>query len=116
MEESLYAMMRSKERFTVHLKVMCKIKDTGAPYQECLITNLSSSGAAVILPNDEALGSGAVLEMDIAIPDTIMHISVEAEIMWVRKRFSKLTGGISFKSMLSDGMVQKLVKKNPQQF
>jgi len=114
MRESIYARMRDKERFNVNLKARYRIKDKAAPHQECRITNLSSSGAALRLSDTENLSSGAVIEMDIPIPDTIMHIVAEAEIVWVRQRFNKLISGIRFKSMLSDGMIKQLAKKDSQ--
>ena len=51
--------------------------------------------------------------MDIAIPNTIMRIATEAEIMWIKQRFNELISGIKFTGILSDTMIQQLVKKTP---
>ena len=110
MEESIYAKMRSKARFNVDLDAMYSMKGQGA-HQQCRIANLSASGATARFPRTESLKNGAVIAIDIAIPNTIMRISTEAEIMWTRQRFNKLISGIKFTGMLSDGMIQQLVKK-----
>jgi hypothetical protein len=113
MEETFYAKMRSKARFTVDLNAMYSIKGQKAQHQECRIANLSSSGATARFPRNESLKSGAVIAMDIAIPNTIMRIATEAEIMWTKQRFNELITGIRFTGILSDSMIRQLVKKNP---
>ena len=113
MEESLYAKMRAKARFDANLKATYSIKGQGAHDQECRIANLSSSGATACFPRTESLQRGAVVVMDIPIPNTIMRIAAEAEIMWTRQRFNELIGGIKFKEILSESMIQQLVKKTP---
>jgi hypothetical protein len=111
MGESLYAKMRANERFNVALTATYSIKGQVAQHQECLIANLSSSGAKALFPRTESLKSGAVIVMDIAIPNTIMRIAAEAEIMWTRQRFNDLISGIKFKDILSDSMIRQLVNK-----
>ena len=76
--------------------------------------DLSSSGARVRFPGTEILGSGAVIVMDIARPNTIMRIATEAEIMWTRHRFNELISGIRFTGALSENMVQHVVNTIPQ--
>ena len=114
MGESLYAKMRGKQRFTVNLKAMCRINDNGTQHQECRITNVSASGAAVRFARTESMKVGAVVSIDVSIPHTIMHIPVEAEIMWIKKRPNEVLSGIRFTYMLSDGMIQQLVKNAAQ--
>jgi len=111
MEESFYAKMRSKARFNVNLNARYSIKGQNTQHQECRIANLSSSGATARFPRTESLKNGAVIAMEIAIPDTIMRIATEAEIMWTRQRFNELISGIRFTGMLSDSMIRQLVKK-----
>jgi hypothetical protein len=112
MGESLSAKMRANERFTVELTATYCIKGQAAQQQECRIANLSSSGAKALFPRTESLQSGAVIVMDIAIPNTIMRIAAEAEIMWTRQRFNELITGIRFKNILSDSMIRQLTKKD----
>jgi hypothetical protein len=111
MEESIYEKMRGKVRFNVDLNATYSIKGQGAQHQECRIANLSSSGATARFPRTDSLKKGAVLAMNIAIPNTIMRVETEAEIMWTKQRFNELISGIKFTGMLSDSMVQRLVKK-----
>jgi len=113
MGETLYAKMRFHERFTVDLNATYSIKRQGAQHQGCRITNLSSSGATACFPRTESLQRGAVVVMDIAIPNTIMRIATEAEIMWTKQRFNELISGIRFTDMLSDSMIRQLVKRTP---
>jgi 3-methyladenine DNA glycosylase AlkC len=82
--------------------------------QECQITNLSSSGAKVYLPCDESFKEGDLIAMDIPIPNTIMRIATEAEIIWTKQSINELISGIKFTDALSDNMLQQLVNKNPQ--
>ena len=64
--------------------------------------------------SNASLKSGAVIAMDIAIPNTIMRIATEAEVMWTKKHFNELISGIKFTSILSDVIIQQLVKKTLQ--
>ena len=82
-------------------------------HQECRIANLSSSVATVRFSRNERLKSGAVIALAIAVPNTIMRVETDAEIMWARHRFNDLIGGIKLTYMLSDNMIQQLVKKAP---
>jgi hypothetical protein len=111
LEKSVYEKMRGKKRFNVDLNATYSIKGQGLQRQACRIANLSSSGATARFPRTESLKRGAVIAMDIAIPNTIMRITTEAEIMWTKQRFNELISGFKFTGMLSDGMIQQLVKK-----
>ena len=113
MEESLNKKMRDKARFNVDLNATYSIKGQGKLHQECRIANLSASGATARFPCNESLKRGAVIAMNIAIPNTIMRIATEAEIMWTKQRFNEFISGIKFTGMLSGNMIQQLVKKTP---
>jgi hypothetical protein len=113
MEKAAHEKMRNKARFTVTIDATYSIKGQISRQKECQITDLSSSGARVRFPDTEILGSGAVIVMDIAIPNTIMRIATEAEIMWTRHRFNEFLSGIRFTGALSENMVRQLVKKSP---
>lgn len=110
MNRGVYDKMRAKKRYAVDLKASYAVGNRPGSSRQCRISNLSASGASIRLPDTENLKSGAVLVMDIAIPDTIMHVSTEAEIMWVRQRFNKLMCGLKFKSLLSRGMIEMLTQ------
>lgn len=113
MEEFIYEKTRAKARFDANLKATYRIKGQDMPHQECRIANLSSSGATARFPHTESLERGAVVVMDIPIPNTILRIAAEAEIMWTKQRFNDLISGIKFKEILSESMIQQLVKKDP---
>jgi len=111
MEKSLYEKMRAKTRFNVNLNATYSIKGQNSPQHECRIADLSANGASARFPRTEKLEAGAVIAMDIAIPNTIMRIAAEAEIIWTRQRFNALISGIRFRDALSESMVRQLVKK-----
>ena len=114
MGESLYAKMRTNERFNIALNATYSIKGHDTQHQECWITNLSSSGAKVRFPHTESLRNGSAVLMDIPIPNTVMRIAAEAEIMWTKQRYNRLMSGIKFTDILSEGMLHQFVKKVPQ--
>ena len=114
MGDSLYSKIRANERFNIDLNAKYCIKGQGKQLQECRITDISSSGAKIRFPNTESLSNGAIVAMDIPIPNTILRIAAEAEIMWTRERFNTLISGVRFTGMLSDNMIQQLVKMNPE--
>jgi len=113
MEDSTFVDMRARARFDADLKATYRIKGPGTQHQECRIANLSASGATACFPRTENLQKGAVVVIDIAIPNTIMRIATEAEIMWTRQRFNELISGIRFTDLLSENMIRQLVKKTP---
>ena len=105
---------RTKERFDVNLDAIYDIKGQGMQHQECQIANLSSIGATVYFPQTESFKRGAVIAMDIPIPNTVMRIETEAEIIWTKQRFNELISGIKFTGELSDNMIQKFINKTSQ--
>jgi hypothetical protein len=111
--KSIYEEMRDKKRYDVNLKASCIIRELGKQHQECRISNLSSSGATVRFSGNISIECGAVIVMAISIPNTIMHIPAEAKIMWIKKCPNELISGIKFTAIISDLMIQQLVKKTP---
>jgi hypothetical protein len=106
--------LRDKERFDVDLNAMYSTMQRGSQHQQCQITNLSASGAKVHFPHDEKVRSGTVIAMDITIPNTIMRIAAEAEVMWVKQRFNEVVSGMKFTDALNENMIQQFVSKSPQ--
>ena len=111
MEEFIYTKMRDKPRFNVNLKARYFIIGKGMQHQDCRITNLSSSDATVRFPQTAGLKSGDIIGMDIAIPNTIIHIPAKAEIMGTKQHTNELMSYIKFMTVLSDDMILPLVKK-----
>jgi len=114
MDESLYTIKRDNERFNTSLNATYSIKGRYRQNQECRITNLSSSGAKVRFPHTERLRRGAAVLMDIPIPDTIMRIATEAEIMWTKQRYNRMISGIKFNEILGDAMIKLIMQKVPK--
>jgi hypothetical protein len=114
MGESFDTNMRANERFNTSLNATYSIKGRHTQNQECRITNLSLSGAKIRFPQTERLKNGASVLLDIPIPNTIMHITTEAEIMWTMPRYTRLISGIKFTDILSDNTLQQFVQKVPQ--
>jgi hypothetical protein len=103
--------LRTQERFDVNLDAIYEIKGHDMMQKECQIANLNSIGARVYFSQNESFTSGAVIAMDIPIPNTVMRIEAEAEIIWTRLRFNELICGIKFTGALSDSMIRKFVNK-----
>jgi hypothetical protein len=112
MSGSLYAKMRASERYNVELNATYTIKGRTLQHEECRITDLSAGGAKVRFSNTGNLKSGDVIALAITIPNTIMRITAEAEIMWTKQRFNQLISGLKFSGILSDSMIRQLIKKN----
>ena len=111
MDESFYIKKRANPRFNVLLMAAFKIKDKGE--QDCVITNISVSGAGVTFPLTEAavIVTGAIVQLKILIPRTVLHVSVQGEIMWVRQRTRDIWAGVRFIDMISESMFQQFQKK-----
>lgn len=114
MDDSYYIKKRAHPRVTVLLMAAYQVKDKDPSEQDCVITNVSISGAGVTFPRSEAasLVPGAVVRLKILIPKTVLHVSVQAEIMWVKQRAKDLLAGVKFKDMISSNMFQQFQKKN----
>ncbi len=114
MEEYVYAKKRAKPRFNVNLKANYFIMGKVIQHQACRITNLSTIDATVRFPRNASLKSGDLIGMDIVIPNTIIHIPAKAEIMGIKQHTNELMSYIKFTTVLSDDMIQQLVKKIPE--
>lgn len=113
MDEYFYIKKRANPRVNVLLMATFKTKDKGAQEQDCIITNVSVSGAGVTFPRNEAVvvGTGTLVLLKIIIPRTVLHVSVQAEIMWARQRTKDVIAGVRFLDMVSESMFQQFQKK-----
>jgi len=113
MDESFYIKKRAYPRVSVMLMATFQIKDKGTQEQDCLITNVSVSGAGVTFPRNEAavIVNGAMVQLKIIIPRTVLHVSVQGEIMWVKQRTKDILAGIKFLDMVSESMFKQFQKK-----
>jgi c-di-GMP-binding flagellar brake protein YcgR len=113
MAESAYARMRSRVRIKTDLKAQCFIKNDESHPFDCTVVDLNVAGAGVIFQHNGKISSGDIIVLDIFLPNTILHVSVSAEIRWMRRRASDCICGTQFQELLSERMLQQLVKKGP---
>lgn len=113
MDESFYVRKRANPRVNVLLMAAFQSRDKGAHEKDCVITNISVSGAGVTFPLAEGAGivSGAIIQLKILIPRTVLHVSVQAEIMWVKQRARDILAGTRFLDTISESMFQQFQKK-----
>lgn len=114
MDDSYYIKKRAHPRVTVLLMAAYQVKDKRGAEQDCVITNVSMSGAGVTFPRAEAasIAPGAMVQLKILIPKTVLHVSVQAQIMWVKQRAKDIFAGVKFQDMISANMFQQFQKKN----
>ena len=113
MDESFYIKKRANPRVNVLLMAACKLKDKGALEQDCVITNVSVSGAGITFPRIEGamIVIGAIIQLKILLPRTVLHVSVQGEIMWAKQRTKDILAGVRFLDMISESMFQQFQKK-----
>ena len=112
-ESSFYIKKRANARVHVLLMAAFKLKDKGAQEQDCVITNVSVSGAGITFPRIEGamIVNGAIVQLKILIPRTVLHVSVQGEIMWAKQRTKDILAGVRFLDMISESMFQQFQKK-----
>ena len=112
MAESPYAMMRSRQRMKTNLRAQYFIKNNEAQPLECQIIDLNTAGAGVVFPGSENIACGDSIAINIFLPHTILHVSVRAEVKWIRRRAQDLMCGTQFQELLSERMLEQLIKQN----
>ena len=112
MAESQYAKMRSRVRIKTNLNAHCFIKNEAAQPLACKVVDLSAAAAGVVLQHNGRVASGDVITINIFLPNTVLHVSVHAEIRWMRRRVKDLICGTQFQELLSEKMFQQLIKQN----
>jgi len=110
MAESPYAIMRSRQRMKTNLKAQYFTKNNEAQPIECQIIDLNTAGAGVMFSGTENIACGDSIAINIFLPNTILHVSVRAEVRWIRRRAKDLMCGTQFQELLSERMLQQLLK------
>jgi hypothetical protein len=106
---------RVRQRFDVDIKAEVSLAGNGTHKHPCRITNLSASGACLHFNAETSCKPGMHVDIKISIPGTIMHIPNSGQIMWVKQQRNEIHAGVSFKDVLSEIMMQRLVKnKTPE--
>ncbi len=99
---------RGKDRVKTMLNAQYFIKKQSSQYLECKVVNLSRTGAVFsVLPN-EKVECGAIIFIDIYIPKTLQHVSVQAEIKRVERRDREIIGAVKFTELISLPMFEQL--------
>ncbi len=113
MDESFYIKKRANPRVKVELKATFQIKGKKDQDKECRITDVSVSGVGMSFPRAEGspIASGATVLLKIFIPRTVLHVSVQGEIMWAKQRTRDVLAGVKLSDILSATMYQQLQKK-----
>ena len=100
---------RGWHRESVRLSAQYFIKKQSARYMECMIVNLSRSGAGVLFPAEETLDKGAAVFLDVVVPKSLEQLTVRGEIKRCYSDGGKLYGGIKFDALLPEDIFAKLV-------
>ena len=101
---------RIKQRFDVDLKAEASLDGKEQREYQCRVKNLSATGACLHFETAIKCKIGMDVAVKLFIPETIMHIPNSAEIIWVKQQQKKIDVGIHFKDILSEIMMQRLVK------
>ena len=110
MEPSTAEKNRIKQRYDVNLKAEVSLTGENTHMQQCRITNLSASGARLHFEKASSVQIGMHVAIKIFIPATIMHIPNSGGIMWVKQQNNGTAIGLQFKDILSEIMMERLVK------
>jgi c-di-GMP-binding flagellar brake protein YcgR len=111
MPESPYAKMRSRVRVKTNLEAAFLIKNNEEQSIACNVIDLSQAGAGVVSPHSGKIAMGDIIVLNISVPNTILKVSVRAEIRWLRRRAKDLVFGMQFQELLSERMFQQLIQK-----
>lgn len=113
MAESPYAKMRSRVRIKTDLKAHCFMPNGASQPVDCTVIDLSAAGAGLVFQHNGKISIGDIVTINIFLPNTILHVSVRAEIRWKRHRAKDCICGAQFQELLSERMFQQLIKKTP---
>lgn len=112
MTTTTYEEMRIKQRFSVSLKAACSLEGHGTAEHQLRVSNLSATGARLHFETTQHLRVGMRIRLKIFVPHTLLHIPTTGEIMWVTCQGNAVSFGVRFADILSETMVQQLIRKN----
>ncbi|MBM4310074.1 MAG: PilZ domain-containing protein [Deltaproteobacteria bacterium] len=104
--------MRIKQRFSVSLQAAGSLEGQGTAEHELRVSNLSATGARLHFDTTLHVRVGMRIALKIFIPHTILHVPTTGEIMWVTRQGNAVSFGVRFADILSETMVQQLIRKN----
>jgi len=104
------ASKRNHQRFDTTLSAFISMKFNPSHELPCSLADLSITGACLHLETSTAVKSGAVINIRIPIPDTLLTINGECEIMWVKTAGDGTRLGIRFMDSISRTMLSHIIK------
>jgi hypothetical protein len=106
---------RARPRIDVLLKANFEINDLELPGSECLIANISVSGAGVLFPGQAEgfISEGQIITLEFIIPGTDRHIYIQGKIIWTNQVEDGIAAGVSFSETLSFEDIIKCCKSQP---
>jgi hypothetical protein len=109
---------RVRPRIDVFLKANFEIHDKALPESECLIANISVSGAGLVFPGlaEGSISKGLKITLEFFIPGTDRHIYVQGVIVWTKQLEDAIAAGVDFSEPLSFQDIIKCCDENKNKF
>jgi hypothetical protein len=94
---------RVRPRIDVLLKANFEINGKALPETECLIANISVSGAGLVFPGlaEGSVSKGHIITLVFFIPGAGRHIYIQGEIIWIKQLEDAIAAGVNFSEPLS---------------
>ncbi len=114
MKRPILANRRSRPRIDVLLKANFSVGGRPLAESECLITDISVSGAGLVFHGlaGGSLAAGLGITLGFAIPGTDRNIHVQGDIIWIRENKTEISAGVAFSEPLSFEEIMKCCFKN----
>lgn len=109
---------RVRPRLDVFLKANFEIHDKALPESECIIANISVSGAGLVFPGlaEGAISKGLHITLEFFIPGTDRHIYIQGEIIWTKQLEHAIAAGVNFSEPMSFEEIIKCGIKTKNKF
>ena len=102
MKQKSFVNRRVRPRIDVLFKANFEINDKALPESECLIANISVSGAGLIFPGlaEGAISKGLIITLEFFIPGTDRPIYIQGKIIWTKQLEDATEAGVNFSEPL----------------
>ena len=109
---------RVRPRLDVLLKANFEIHDKALPESECIIANISVSGAGLVFPGlaEGSISKGLKITLEFFIPGTDRHIYIQGEIIWTKQLEDAIAAGVNFSEPMSFEEIIKCGIKTKNKF
>jgi hypothetical protein len=93
---------RVRPRVDVLLKANFAIQGKVLPEAGCFITNISVSGAGLVIPGvaEGAVSKGQIITLDFSLPGSGRHICAQGELIWASQLKDGCAAGAKFSDQL----------------